>query len=91
MADNENEILICIICIIAGYLFAKMMAANRIGNNFSPEVVMSTALDDMNNSGCCVSNTAGYSIDPVAVSPAAPGYSTVSAFSNPCMGYDEDQ
>ena len=50
---------------------------------------MSTALDDMNNSGCCVSNTAGYSIDPVAVSPAAPGYSTVSAFSNPCMGYED--
>ena len=80
MSNSENEMLMCVICFIVGYLFAKVWH----GDGFSPEVVMSTALDDMNNAGCCVSNTAGYSIDPVAVSPAAPGYSTVSAFSNPC-------
>ena len=81
MSSNENEILMCVICFIVGYLFAKVWSIN----GFSPEVVMNTALDDINNSGCCVSNTAGYSINPIAVSPAAPGYSTVSAFSNPCI------
>ena len=78
---KENELLMCVICFIVGYLFARMM---NNGNGFSPEVAMSTALDDMNNAGCCVSNTAGYSNDPVSVSPSAPGFSTVSAFSNPC-------
>ena len=83
MSNSENEILMYIISFALGYLVARMWRLD----SFSPEVVMSTALSDMNNAGCCVSNTAGYSIDPVAVSPAAPGFSTVSAFSNPCAGY----
>ena len=87
MTNSENEMLMCVICFVVGYLFAKMINNGFVGNGFSPEVVMNTALSDMNNAGCCVSNTAGYSIDPVAVSPAAPGFSTVSAFSNPCAGY----
>ena len=51
---------------------------------FSPEVVASTSLSDMNSRGCCISNTAGYSYNPVSVSEAAPGFGIVSAFSNPC-------
>jgi len=81
MSSSKNEMLICVIFVIAGYLFAKTWHMD----GFSPEVVMNTALSDMNNAGCCVSNTAGYSIDPVAVSPAAPGFSTVGAFGNPCV------
>ena len=78
---NENELLMCVICFIVGYLFAGMMAN---GNGFNSEVVMSTALSDMNNAGCCVSNTAGYSFGSGSVSPSAPGFSIVNAYSNPC-------
>ena len=78
---KEDEMLGCLIALILGFLIAKYF---RI-EGFSPEVVASTALGDMNGHGCCISNTAGYSFNPVAVSRAAPGFATVSAFSNPCF------
>ena len=77
---NEDEMLKCLIALILGFLVARYFRLE----GFSPEVVASTALGDMNGYGCCISNTAGYSFNPVAVSEAAPGFATVSAFSNPC-------
>lgn len=78
---KEDEILKCLIAIILGFLVAKYFRLE----GFSPQDVASTAMSDMNGRGCCISNTAGYSINPMAVSEAAPGFSTVSAFSNPCF------
>ena len=44
-----------------------------------------TSLDEsINNPSCCISNTAGYSTDPIAISEAAPGFATNSAYANPC-------
>ena len=44
-----------------------------------------TSLDEsINNPSCCISNTAGYSTDPIAVSGSAPGFATRSAYANPC-------
>ena len=75
---NEDELLKCIIALMLGYMFAKYF---RFGEGFAPNEVM----DDLNKAGCCVGNTAGYGVNPVAVSPAAPGFPTIGAFSNPCM------
>lgn len=78
---SEDEILKCLICIILGYMFAKYFR----GNGFSPGEVMDTSLGELNKSGCCVGNTAGYSVLPQAVSKYAPGFARIGAFSNPCM------
>tara|TARA_B100000941_G_scaffold231981_1_gene174444 strand:+ start:204 stop:449 length:246 start_codon:yes stop_codon:yes gene_type:complete len=77
---KEDDILKCLIALILGFLVARYLKME----GFSPEVIASTALSDMNGHGCCISNTAGYSYNPVAVSEAAPGFGIVGAFSNPC-------
>jgi len=46
---------------------------------------INTALDNLNNAGCCVSNQAGYAVQPVPVSEAAPGFSTIVPNTNPCQ------
>ena len=52
---------------------------------FTPLDTIHTSLDEsINNPSCCISNTAGYSTDPFPVSEAAPGFSTISAYANPC-------
>ena len=52
---------------------------------FTPLDTIQTSLDEsINNPSCCISNTAGYIIDPVAVSEAAPGFATNTAYANPC-------
>ena len=52
---------------------------------FTPLDTIQTSLDEsINNQGCCISNTAGYSNDPFPVSEAAPGFSTISIYANPC-------
>ena len=52
---------------------------------FTPLDTIHTSLDEsINNPSCCISNTAGYVVDPIAVSGAAPGFSTISAYANPC-------
>ena len=52
---------------------------------FTPLDTIHTSLDEsINNSSCCISNTAGYSTDPFPVSKAAPGFQTISAYANPC-------
>ena len=79
---SEDEMLKCLIALLLGYFFAKYFV---MGNGFSPGEVMDTSLDSMNRRGCCVGNTAGYGVVPVAVSPNAPGFATIGAFSNPCM------
>ena len=79
---NEDEMLKCIIALLLGYFFAKYF---RFGNGFTPHQVMDTSLADLNNAGCCVGNTAGYSVLPQSVSPEAPGFARIGAFSNPCM------
>ena len=79
---SEDEILKCVICLILGYMFAKYF---RFGEGFAPSEVMHTSLGELNKAGCCVGNTAGYGVLPQAVSPAAPGFARIGAFSNPCM------
>ena len=79
---SEDEILKCVICLILGYMFAKYF---RFGEGFSPSEVMDTSLGELNKAGCCVGNTAGYGVLPQAVSPNAPGFARIGAFSNPCM------
>ena len=61
---KEDDILKCFIALILGFLVAKYFRME----GFSPEVVASTSLSDMNSRGCCISNTAGYSYNPVSVS-----------------------
>ena len=52
---------------------------------FTPLDTIQTSLDEnINNPNCCISNTAGYSTDPVPESNASPGFSTITAFNNPC-------
>ena len=52
---------------------------------FTPLDTIHTSLDEsINNPSCCISNTAGYSIDPIAINGSAPGYATNSAYANPC-------
>jgi len=46
---------------------------------------INTALDNLNNAGCCISNQAGYAVQPVPVSEAAPGFSTIVPNTNPCQ------
>ena len=54
-------------------------------DGFTPLDTIQTSLDEsINNPSCCISNTAGYIIDPVAVSEAAPGFATKTAYANPC-------
>jgi len=77
---NEEELLTMLICVMLGYFAAKYLRLE----GFTPDEVLNTALADINNAGCCVSNTAGYGVNPVAVSSAAPGFATIGAFSNPC-------
>ena len=63
---------------------------NKAGCNcgiegFTPLDTIHTSLDEsINNPSCCISNTAGYSIDPFPVSEAAPGFATNSGYANPC-------
>jgi len=83
---REDDILKCVIALILGYMFGKYFLNGLFfGNGFTPHQVMNTSLDKLNKAGCCVGNTAGYGVNPVAVSPAAPGFATIGAFSNPCM------
>ena len=77
---NEDELLTLIICALLGYFAAKYIRLE----GFTPEASLNTALADLNKAGCCVSNTAGYAVNPVSVSQAAPGFATIGAFSNPC-------
>jgi len=54
---------------------------------FSVLDTIQTALsENINNPSCCISNTAGYNTEPVAVSPSAPGFATRTAYANPCGG-----
>ena len=51
---------------------------------FTPIDTIQTSLDEsINNPSCCISNTAGYTTDPIAI-PEAPGFATISAYANPC-------
>jgi len=77
---NEDELLKMIIFILLGYFAAKYLRLE----GFTPDEVLNTALADINKAGCCVSNTAGYGVNPIPVSEAAPGYSTIGPYSNPC-------
>ena len=57
----------------------------KILEGFTPLDTIHTSLDEsINNPSCCISNTAGYSIDPIAINGSAPGYATNSAYANPC-------
>ena len=75
---TEDNTLICIIALIFGFLFAKYSSNIEF---FEPNA----AFDKLNRAGCCVGNTAGYTVQPVAVSPRAPGFASIGAFNNPCM------
>jgi len=58
----------------------------EILEGFTPLDTIHTSLDEsINNPSCCISNTAGYSTDPISISESiAPGFSTISAYANPC-------
>jgi hypothetical protein len=67
----------------------KIGCSNECGKcgieGFTPLDVIHTSLDEsINNPSCCISNTAGYSIDPIAINGSAPGYATNSAYASPC-------
>lgn len=62
----------------------KSCGCNRL-EGFTPLDTIQTSLDEsINNPSCCISNTAGYSVDPVALSESAPGFAINTAFANPC-------
>ena len=53
---------------------------------FTPLDTIQTSLDEtINNPNCCISNTAGYFVDPVAISNESPGFSTITNYNNPCI------
>ena len=85
---NEIELEHVFIFIVVAFILYHLMKGRGCGCNFegfTPLDTIQTSLDEsINNPSCCISNTAGYSTDPVAVSEAAPGFTTISAFSNPC-------
>jgi len=71
-------------CRGCGSIMAKCKCRRE---GFTPLDTIQTALsDDINNPSCCISNTAGYNIDPVAISPSAPGFASRTAYANPCGG-----
>ena len=75
----KDNTFLCIIALLLGFLFAKHCS------NMESFASTNTAFDKLNRAGCCVGNTAGYTVQPLAVSPMAPGFSTIGAFNNPCM------
>tara|TARA_B100000575_G_C23008732_1_gene581078 strand:- start:10 stop:297 length:288 start_codon:yes stop_codon:yes gene_type:complete len=89
--DVEN-ICIFLIVVFVLYQIMKRGSCSCGGLNcrcnreyFTPLDTIQTSLDEsINNPSCCISNTAGYIVDPFPVSSAAPGFSTISAYANPC-------
>ena len=85
---NEIELEQVFIVIIVAFILYHLMKGRGCGCNlegFTPLDTIQTSLDEsINNPSCCISNTAGYIVDPFPVSPAAPGFSTISAYANPC-------
>jgi hypothetical protein len=85
---NEIELEHVFIFIIVAFILYHLMKGRGCGCNlegFTPLDTIQTSLDEsINNPSCCISNTAGYSTDPIAVSGSAPGFATRSAYANPC-------
>ena len=73
-----QKISLCIIAFLLGFVFAKHFSNIEFFES-------NAAFDKLNHAGCCVSNTAGYTIQPVAISPLAPGFANKGAYKNPCM------
>ena len=46
---------------------------------------INTSLNNLNNAGCCITNQSGFAVQPVPVSEAAPGFSTIVPNANPCQ------
>ena len=90
MANGVNEIELehVLIFIVVAFVLYHVMKRRGCGCNlegFTPIDTIQTSLDEsINNPSCCISNTAGYVTDPIAVSEAAPGFATISAYANPC-------
>ena len=90
MANGVNEIELehVLIFIVVAFVLYHVMKRRGCGCNlegFTPLDTIQTSLDEsINNPSCCISNTAGYSTDPIAVSGSAPGFATRSAYANPC-------
>ena len=80
-----EHVLIFIIVVFVLYHVYNRSGCSCNREYFTPLNTIQTSLDEsINNPSCCISNTAGYTIDPVAVSEAAPGFATKSAYANPC-------
>ena len=79
---------VLIFIVVAFVLYHVLNNRSGCGCNreyFTPLNTIQTSLDEsINNPNCCISNTAGYSTDPIAISEAAPGFATRSAYANPC-------
>ena len=78
-----EHVILFIIGVFLIYHFMKGRSCCGI-EFFTPLDTIQTSLDENINVGCCISNTAGYSNDPISVSEAAPGFSTITPFNNPC-------
>ena len=87
MANEIDVEHICIFLIVVFVLYQIMKRGTCRCNReyFTPLDTIQTSLDEsINNPSCCISNTAGYIVDPFPVSSAAPGFSTISTYANPC-------
>ena len=82
--EFEHLLIFGIIAFVV-YHFMKKGGYRCNREYFTPIDTIQTSLDEsINNPSCCISNTAGYTIDPVAVSEAAPGFATKTAYASPC-------
>jgi hypothetical protein len=81
---KEMEVEHLLLMLLGAYLVYHFFLRRCI-NGFTPLDTIHTSLDEsINDPSCCISNTAGYAVDPVALNGAAPGFSTISAYANPC-------
>ena len=81
---KEMDVTHLLLLLLGAYLVYHFFLRGCI-ERFTPLDTIHTSLDEsINNPSCCISNTAGYSTDPFPVSEAAPGFSTISAYANPC-------
>ena len=84
MATKEIEVEHLLLMLLGAYLVYHFFLRRYI-DGFTPLDVIHTSLDEsINNPSCCISNTAGYSTDPIPINGSSPGFQTISAYANPC-------
>ena len=82
--ELEHILLFVIAAFMLYHFTNRGCGCNRL-EGFTPLDTIHTSLDEsINNPSCCISNTAGYSVDPVALSESSPGFAINTAYANPC-------